>query len=96
MRNLFTITLMNLVFASIAAGTSGWSPSVSVQVTTPQRYCLSIGISGSNWEACSAPIQVFFSESNSVCQVLSSMWEEGNIQLPDAPNDIGLDNTRSS
>ncbi len=46
MRVLF---LLLIICITATAGLSSWSPTVSVQVTTPQRYSLSIGVSGSNW-----------------------------------------------
>jgi hypothetical protein len=35
--------------ATGAAGLLSLSPTVSVQVTTPQRYSLSLGVSGTDW-----------------------------------------------
>ena len=41
------VTIALLAFSSLSYASS-WSPSASIQVTTPQRYSFSIGISGVN------------------------------------------------
>ncbi|MCD4707119.1 MAG: hypothetical protein K8S62_05215 [Candidatus Sabulitectum sp.] len=44
-----TLILLTILSATACAGLLSWSPTVSVQVTTPQRYSLSLGISGVDW-----------------------------------------------
>lgn len=41
--------LLMIASATATSGLTSWSPTVSFLVTAPQRYSLSIGVSGSNW-----------------------------------------------
>lgn len=57
------LTVVLSIYATAFAGLLSWSPTVSVQVTSPQRYNLSLGVSGVDWGG------IFGSESSFLIRV---------------------------
>ncbi len=52
-----TLKLMVMIclVLPVMAGFDNWSPTIGVKLTTPQKMCLSLGISGTSWGGLFGP-----------------------------------------